>query len=512
MDYCNRLTDGRKNFLERLNTLIFNEFERQKNERIAEEGKATEEKRSKEETLENNIKTFSIDAGWGEGKSFFSKALIEKLENNSIETFKFNAWKSDYSKDALKSFFGELVLQLKEKGLPTSELEDKMLKVLKNSSKILGKIIAKKIGITDDELGNLQEMFSGVSETFFKDYLEYKEGIDAFKTSFEGITKSNPKVIIIDELDRCKPTYAIELLEAVKHLFDVEGLIFIFMVNKSQLEESVKNMYGEVNKGEGYFKKFFDLEFLLPSLNLEEFSKIEYKEKDIKKVSEEGSEVYNKLDIVSNHIFIKILKELKGEDITAREVHLMYKKYQQLLMTLVEEEKRNIPFLVTLALYFIYREKNNDVTFEEWCLKKIGDIKEIGTSDWDRADLKDYFEPLVKKVITFICNIRNQKFKIISSPCNKLGGNRDLGNCLKCDDMNQRCNQLGREHKNWEIGGGFYKPFFQDLKFNTSIRDQEIIYYMRMPIKPQYLDETKKVIADSFKDIFEEIYSLVVTA
>lgn len=63
MKYFERLTSERKSFLERINTLIYNEFDRQSKENNT--GK------EKEEVLENNIKTISIDAGWGEGKSFF---------------------------------------------------------------------------------------------------------------------------------------------------------------------------------------------------------------------------------------------------------------------------------------------------------------------------------------------------------------------------------------------------------------------------------------------------------
>ncbi len=70
MDFYERLTSERRFFLERMNTLIYNEFEKQKRE--------VDDERTREEKIENNIKTISIDGSWGEGKTFFSRALIEK--------------------------------------------------------------------------------------------------------------------------------------------------------------------------------------------------------------------------------------------------------------------------------------------------------------------------------------------------------------------------------------------------------------------------------------------------
>ena len=74
-----------------------------------------------------------------------------------------------------------------------------------------------------------------------------------------------PLVVFIDELDRCRPTYAIELLEVAKHLFAVDGVVFVLGVNRSELAESVKAVYGDSFNAEGYLHRFFDLDIRLPS-------------------------------------------------------------------------------------------------------------------------------------------------------------------------------------------------------------------------------------------------------
>ncbi|MFA6667371.1 MAG: P-loop NTPase fold protein [Bacilli bacterium] len=71
-------------------------------------------------------------------------------------------------------------------------------------------------------------------------------------------------VIIVDELDRCRPTFAIELLERVKHLFDTGKYLFIFTICATQLKESVRQIYGNAYEETGYFRRFFDIQFYLP--------------------------------------------------------------------------------------------------------------------------------------------------------------------------------------------------------------------------------------------------------
>ena len=73
-----------------------------------------------------------------------------------------------------------------------------------------------------------------------------------------------PLFFIIDELDRCRPTFAIELLERVKHIFDVPNIVFVFGINRDQLTKSLCSVYGEIDADE-YLRRFFDMSFLLPN-------------------------------------------------------------------------------------------------------------------------------------------------------------------------------------------------------------------------------------------------------
>ena len=77
------------------------------------------------------------------------------------------------------------------------------------------------------------------------------------------IVKEKKLVIFVDELDRCKPTFAISVLERVKHLFNIENIVWVFSINKAQLIMNIRHFYGEIDAGQ-YLQRFFDFELQLP--------------------------------------------------------------------------------------------------------------------------------------------------------------------------------------------------------------------------------------------------------
>lgn len=81
----------------------------------------------------------------------------------------------------------------------------------------------------------------------------------------QATKNDKPIVFIIDELDRCRPSYAVELLEQIKHFFAIEGIVFVLSIDKLQLGHAVKGFYG--NDGidaDEYLRRFIDIEYSLP--------------------------------------------------------------------------------------------------------------------------------------------------------------------------------------------------------------------------------------------------------
>ncbi|MDH3380454.1 MAG: KAP family NTPase, partial [Gammaproteobacteria bacterium] len=105
--------------------------------------------------------------------------------------------------------------------------------------------------------------------------------IDDFRSLLSEVANSGddgkPAVIILDELDRCRPTYALAALEKVKHFFSVEGLVFVFVLNTEQMCASVEQFYGSGIDARQYLHKFIDVECRLPSKELKSRGPSSYK-------------------------------------------------------------------------------------------------------------------------------------------------------------------------------------------------------------------------------------------
>lgn len=135
-------------------------------------------------------------------------------------------------------------------------------------NKIEPKIMIQKKNIES----NVSSLTTKLTEYALKEHNTIKDSVNKFKINMKKLlnyidknlkTKELPLFILIDELDRCRPTYAIELLESIKHLFDIEGIIFIIATDTKQLSHSINAIYGNNFASEKYLKRFFDQEYSL---------------------------------------------------------------------------------------------------------------------------------------------------------------------------------------------------------------------------------------------------------
>jgi hypothetical protein len=124
--------------------------------------------------------------------------------------------------------------------------------VVDSAEKDISTLLADQIdGIIADKLQNTANDKLAISQ--FRKYLENL-------SAEEGC----PLVFIIDELDRCRPDFALELVEQIKHLFSVPGITFLLVLNRMQLQESVKTRYGNGVEATLYLQKFVNLWLTLP--------------------------------------------------------------------------------------------------------------------------------------------------------------------------------------------------------------------------------------------------------
>jgi len=238
-------------------------------------------------TLLENISSpivLSVNAPWGQGKTTFLEMLHAQLVNKQHNSIYFSAWETDFASDPLQAFLGEINENI-EALINGDEEKNKAWEITKKAgSHILRKGLPAliKVGtagildaekIIEDESSKVME---GLTKDFLSEYTKNKEAISQFKSGVSKVlsnegSPSTRLFIFIDELDRCRPTYAIELLERIKHLLDIEGLVFVLAMDKVQLSHSVKGIYGAEFEALGYLRRFIDIEYTLPESDLDAF-------------------------------------------------------------------------------------------------------------------------------------------------------------------------------------------------------------------------------------------------
>ncbi|MBU3177648.1 KAP family NTPase [Clostridium estertheticum] len=225
----------------------------------------------------------SIDSSWGTGKTTFIKMWEAYLKNNvNFKPIYFNAWGNDDSLDPLVPLISLMSDELKnENGV---KFKDRQLykigaKIIKKGIPFVLKIASQglldvpEISLDSDTEKVLEDYTSKIGETIFEDYKQKSNFKKQFKDALIEYQETiNKKVIIfIDELDRCRPLYAIETLERIKHFFDLDNFIFILAMDKTQLAHSVGTIYGNGMDSVGYLRRFIDLEFTLPEPDLNSY-------------------------------------------------------------------------------------------------------------------------------------------------------------------------------------------------------------------------------------------------
>lgn len=274
----------------------------------------------------------NITADWGEGKSFFLERLTKDLEKKFYQVFRFDCWENDLSKDALIALIGDLLRQMADlKGEDETKFKDKFEKFKKTAVKVVKKsaptivsgastvFLGGPVGsfIAGEEKDEtkideqIEKSFGTIASKAMSTSLEEsqarKSDVTDFKNALSDLISDIvtcgeyllPVFIILDELDRCRPNFAIELIESVKHFFNINDVYFVFATDITQLQESIKVVYGAGFKSEKYFKRFFDREIGLIEPDLKSYSNMLCKRYGFENPSGERRKIYTPLSVIN---------------------------------------------------------------------------------------------------------------------------------------------------------------------------------------------------------------------
>ena len=226
----------------------------------------------------------SVDAAWGNGKTTFLKIWSQYLRNQGFPVVRFNAWETDHSGDPFVALSTELTEGLQK--YTNESMAQKVDDTKECAKEVLRRVVPGVIrlataGILDinplleKEFGNA---LASYAEERLSAYQEAQESVKKFRDTLQDMADavstskgSRPLIVMIDELDRCRPSYAVELLEVAKHLFAVDHIVFVLAVNRSELAHSIKALYGGGFDAQGYLGRFFDVNFRLPEPDRKKF-------------------------------------------------------------------------------------------------------------------------------------------------------------------------------------------------------------------------------------------------
>lgn len=231
--------------------------------------------------------SIALDGGWGSGKTFFVKQakMILDVYNDFITSY------DDKAKEKIKSLWtqrhknqpAELQLQVAvyyDSWENDNDEEPILSFIYSIIQSIESDFSFKKRADCLQIAATILEFFSGRKWTQlinnFKSgdpfqELKKEKGIQEMIKEFLDsllLEKGNRLVVFIDELDRCKPSYAVRLLERIKHYFSNDQITYVFSVNINELQHTIKQYYGTEFNASKYLDRFFDLRISLPPADL----------------------------------------------------------------------------------------------------------------------------------------------------------------------------------------------------------------------------------------------------
>lgn len=230
----------------------------------------------------------NLNGKWGTGKTEFLKRLYTHFHNANHPVIYIDAWESDFTDNPLLVVASELInqlsVQLPVDGSDLDKLKEFLGKFLKGSAILAGSMAGK---FFLDDAGGGREVVKALYEsspkellnTMKKGYSEQVTAVNEVRSQLEHFaealkkvhSRKLPVVVLVDELDRCRPNYAIEMLEVIKHFFNTKNFVFVVATDTEQLQNSINAVYGEKFESEAYLRRFFDRKSVLSPPDVDRF-------------------------------------------------------------------------------------------------------------------------------------------------------------------------------------------------------------------------------------------------
>lgn len=303
-------------------------------------------------TSDIDLSPMVIDGGWGTGKTEFCQKLIRLMQQQhpDYQPVYIDAFRSDHSGEPLLALLAEIIKactpedtdgQQSERKRLTREISKLVKFVIKTGANALSHYFLKQsmddlaekfrqITSDEQEAKNVAETVTDVAakitdytidatvEALLKEQIEAEKNLETLKACLTELAADNPIILFIDELDRCRPDYAVDMLEVIKHVFDIENVKVVLVTNTKQLRAAINHRYGAEVDAQKYLDKFLKYSFALPDKIVAPFEmvqalvSVEY----FKQLIRDG----NLKGLIGQEITIKFISDLiERNDLSLRE-------------------------------------------------------------------------------------------------------------------------------------------------------------------------------------------------
>ncbi|HHP5492804.1 KAP family NTPase [Aeromonas veronii] len=307
---------------------------------------------------------FAIDAPWGGGKTTFIKLWQHYLKKEGKVSLYLNAWESDFADDPLLPMLAVLDDWLKEQSSRPviKEAWDKAKACAPGIIKATAVAAAKAAtfgaldldkeyeklaaDLTGDAVGGLIDSFNVKQKALAKFKQQLSAALDALPDDQANL------IVFVDELDRCKPTYAIEVLERIKHLFDIERLVFVLAVNRDQLSKSIQGVYGPNFDGLNYLKRFIDLDYHLRIPDRNTYIRARLQQQDLRArfaKRKDGRDEINTVESMLCWLCVRF-------DYTLRDIDQLITRWRLIIRSIPSDH--HLDTVVLLSMLVLRQEKN----------------------------------------------------------------------------------------------------------------------------------------------------------
>ncbi len=206
----------------------------------------------------------AINATYGSGKTFFMKNWHRQMQEEARNVVFFNAWSSELTDDPIVALIAEIKAQIPK--LASEDMQARLYQLLDIASPYIARKLPEEQNGENEGL-NIARQKLQKHEKIMEAMQTFRRGLMSLVSELgehEQHSDRQKVVILVDELDRCRPDYAIEILECLRHLFYVPGVVIVLAVDKKQLRNTIAGIYGGEASGEGYLRKFIDWELSFP--------------------------------------------------------------------------------------------------------------------------------------------------------------------------------------------------------------------------------------------------------